>query len=221
MKRRRRGGRGAALEALLLPDPAEPDPLMHLLLENPWPGAIAMAVLAAGLFWGAGQVRSFGLLFGAAGAILIALAWPVVALLVETPRELGIALTRRLVHATAPPDPQTISRLLSGNATLHGPNGRRWATPARLHAAVGAIPRGQQVARHWITQVEAERTAPDRIIAFVAVTSFRDASAPYGGEVVRSNWRIRWQETAPGRWRAMQLQWLELNHRPPTQGLVP
>src|SRR5690242_15805629 len=91
---------------------------MDLLFSPPWYYPAVLLAVAAVVFW-TGNRRLDKTMKNVGGSlVLLALAWAVVAYLVQTPRERAVAHTKSLIHAYAAHDWPKFQSLLDPGTTL-------------------------------------------------------------------------------------------------------
>jgi hypothetical protein len=192
-----------------LPPTDWPDPplLNRLLLENPWPLAIAFAAVAVVMFLVAGRRDDHRLRNLA--AVPAGLAVGVIALggMVTTEREQLEARTRALAEAVAEPfDLDAVRELTTEDARLLKWNREQMIAIAR-HAADRVTIDGYTVT-NLMAHPESDRYGRTYIAAFGRAESSRR-----GGGRFKTSWMLRWRRGDDGAWRLSEVEDVEVNNR--------
>jgi hypothetical protein len=202
------------------PPPLPPGPLWErLILENPWPTAGVLAVLAVAALVLLSRVeggrRVVGVPVPTAVAALLVLAGCIVlavGMAVTTDREELRAGTQRLVDATAARDLETLDRLLASEARLH--------LPLRSQGLPGpVVPREQimtlveevlgrryPLKEHRTMEVQAALDGPR-----IARTQVRVRVVPEAWQIPHTSWwRVDWRREEHGGWRVIGIEPLDI-----------
>lgn len=202
------------------PPPLPPGPLWErLILENPWPTAGALAVLAVAVLALMSRVdggRAVGRIpvrtILAAGLVVAGGAIMAVGMSVTTDREQLRAGTASLVDATAAQDMERLEVLLAPGAQLHVP----------LRVPIGAgptVPREQIFAlvedvlgrryplkEHRVMEVQATLDGQR-----VGRTQVRVRVVPEATQFPHTSWwRVDWVRGDDGRWRVLGIEPLDI-----------
>ncbi|MCL4221464.1 MAG: hypothetical protein KJZ65_08835 [Phycisphaerales bacterium] len=174
----------------------------RFLLENPWPAIILLSLLGTALLllFNARASLKPGLI---AGGLLLALAggFYLTSTMVTTPREQIKQATRELVGAAARVNLPELDRLLSDELTVRVTRLSRSAGKRETMQAVETILGSQhRVREHSILETQATLDGPrlGRTQVRVRVTS------DYGP--LLSWWRVDWELTPDGQWRARRIE---------------
>lgn len=196
-------------------EPFTDPPLMQrLLLEQPWPAAIALLAVAVGLTMAGRRRKQRGLRLVAwvlailAGGI-VGLAWQV-----QTPREHIIDRTHQLLAATeAPLDMDSLDNWLEPGAVVTGPDGSVWMQREQIDQRLQWIDRRRAVDAHEIRRLEAmaDRSGYGRV-GLELGTSLQRASR-YGP--IRTTWQLHWRRDDNGQWRVYEIECVSLHGRDP------
>lgn len=196
-----------------------PPPLWQAwLFENPWP--LVVALLAAAVVLRVVSTRRETpwrgrLGWAALGAVLLAGGVYLSTAIVETDRERLIDRTRQLVAATAPIDAGALDGLIARGAVVAGPDGSPWVVYDDIRDELEAAVQRHGGFDHAIRGLAAEAVNKARGRSLLSLsTTTGDLGVP-----IRTRWLITWRREGDGRWRVMEIRWLEFRGRPPTRGL--
>ncbi len=194
----------------------DPPTLAYLFLERPLSLSLALLGVAVVLAILARRRNRPRLLIGAGAALILAAGVWALAAAVTTDRERVMQRTEALLQATAPLDTAALGDLLDPAATLRGPDGSVWLERESLLAALALSLERWQVETQDVRNLQAgvgdRNDAASRV---EARTSFREGS----GLPVRTTWQLQWRRDADGRWRVIDVQWLEFQGRTPQEGM--
>ena len=201
----------------------QPNPLQHFLLEQPWPVALTLLIVAAILFsvgaqrrQGKWQLAALGVAALAGG--VVALAWAV-----TTDRQRVIAATDELLAATEGElDTAALDRLLAPDVVLTGPGGQVWLESEAIGAALRRAAERYGPVSHSVRQRQVgARDGRGRVELELRTELAGGVGGGAGGGVpVRSSWTLVWLET-PGGWVVDQIEWRELQQRTPERAWLP
>ncbi|MCP3903451.1 MAG: hypothetical protein GY715_07420 [Planctomycetes bacterium] len=185
--------------------------MTHYLFENPYPLAIALAVIGLAIGWK-------GMLDGRAGPLKIApvplvLALAVVAtgLLVVTAGERGRAVVRSFVDAVVEDDLVGADAKLARNVTAHLGSARNVGHDrAFIMSGLSRLVDRFEIEDNSITRLDAlEQTSTSATLHLTCWTE----SESWG--TTRSQWQVEVREQADGAWLIQRLTCLSVNDRPP------
>ncbi|NNM86513.1 MAG: hypothetical protein HKL96_12255 [Phycisphaerales bacterium] len=187
-----------------------PQSLARLLFENHWLLWGGLCIAAAALTWRGLTNANVRLRNVGAFAVLAVIAWVLVALLVQTPRERLIACHENLVEAAQQKQTDIIIRELSPDVRFG-----RWnfsdiqRTLAQRLASIN-------ITHNYIRLLKVHITGQTAVSNMNVWTDTRN----FGGPII-SYWRFHWQDQpAPGNWRMTQIQLLRINNTPMPPGSV-
>jgi hypothetical protein len=198
----------------------EPPLWENLLLENPWPLALTLVVVAMGLLWhGITRDDKRARRLSPVAAVAAVAIWTT-ATFTTTTREILIDRTEQLVRATQPPrDVATLTALFDPQARVLGARGDLWMRSGdKVARELARSCDLFDVRGHWLRMRGAEVTGPDRgRTRFVVNTSLGGA---FAGRPVRTQWLLTWKQASDGQWYISTVQWLDLQGGDPPQGIV-
>jgi ABC-type transport system involved in cytochrome bd biosynthesis fused ATPase/permease subunit len=186
----------------------EPPLWSYLLLEQPWPLAIAMLGLAVVLLVLGVRLQRGWFQIAAGVALLLAVVVVGVAWSVTTEREAVWHRTEALVAATAPLDQQVIDGTIQPTAEvvlLHGP------TLGEFQQFRSALNRSK-IDSQTIRNIEAGVEGEERAVTSVSVVTM--LSQPAVGRPIPSQWRLHWQRDG-GEWQVSEIVLTSWQGRPP------
>jgi len=198
----------------------EPPLWENLLLENPWPLALTLVVVAMGLLWhGVTRDDKRARRLSPVAALAAVAIWTA-ATFTTTTRETLIDRTEQLVRATQPPrDVATLTALFDPQARVLGASGDLWMQSGdKVAAELARSCDTFDVQGHWLRMQGADMTGPDRGRSlFVINTSL---GGTFAGRPVRTEWLVTWKQASDGQWRVLTVQWLDLQGSDPPPGIV-
>jgi len=199
------------------PDNWPSPPASAMVFEDPWVLAIALLVIAAGLFFFSGRRHLQRL---AAIPVTLAVLVVVAAFTVQTDREQMIAGTYGMVNTLETPgDVGAFADYLAETITFEA----RGRTVDRDKAAIVGI--GERTLSryappsHTITDIKVEQLGPSEGVTYMAVISNLAGDA-YDG-YVKTKWLLYWRIDDDGNWRIDRIVWRSLNDKPANPRLVP
>ncbi len=210
--RRLTAGRFTDFWKIAMPDSARSGFLTSFVLENPWPLAVFLTIVAATIFWVAVQrddrriLIPAGITF-AVGAIILA-----VGLLVETSGEAAANQTRNFVAAASDGRIDEMLANLDPDATLHVGRIERPGLPVEdLRRMIDALGSRHRIEQNTITLLNSVGTGPnDALVELACLT--RTASSL---GTVPSRWILEW-ERGSGRWLIRSITAVSIAGRTPT-----
>lgn len=179
-------------------------PLIHWTLENPWPLAAALGVLAAIAWRGRprwGVRRSTRIVAAALGMALLTVA---TALTIETAGERVDRLTRSLVEAAVAGDDAAVGALLADDLVLIVGTDRTGLTRDDLLDRVPAL--DDLVVSNALREVDGVGLPGNRAESVFAQTTSLSVGYP-----TPNAWRCRWRHETDGEWRVYELVWEKWN----------
>lgn len=187
---------------------AAPPVLERWFLESPWLPAIALAAVAALVFF---ILRSRGegrrAVLGAAAPLLLATAMIVLSMLITTEREKLAARTEELISATAAADLDRLAPMLAEDVALSLLGSTRDETKSGILGLVQKYPGGMfPVEEHSVHEITAQvdRAGGGKTLCRARVVV---QGVPNG-----SWWRIGWRKNAAGEWTAVHIEALHIGY---------
>lgn len=190
----------------------------QLFLEDPTPLLLGLVLITL-VLWilakrrGDRRLGRGAMVAAGIGILIFLLAW-----FVETTREHLMDRTRFAVQATAPLNMTAIRSVMSPQVELVGPSGATWISNGRLldyvETAVGRMP----IEEHDVLAINAREDAPGEATSGIKV---RTRAAAFGGLPVQTHWEFRWEKDAAGRWRIVQVRFVEFQGRQPARNMLP
>lgn len=190
------------------PELPAPPILEKWFLESPWLPALALAAVAALLFFilrSRNQPRQAAM--GAGVPLLIAAAMIVLSLLVTTEREELAARTKELISATAAADLDRLAPMLAEDVGLSLLGTARNETKSGILGLVQRYPGSMfPVEEHSVHEITAhvDRAGGGRTICRARVVV---QGVPNG-----SWWRVGWRKNAAGQWTAVHIEALHIGY---------
>lgn len=196
----------------------QPAPIWQdLLFHSPLPLVVVLLAVAGVLRVLASRRRNPKFNYGAMTAVLVAVGVFLLAHFVETDHERLAARTRQLIQATAPLDAAALDELLAQGVVLTGPGGQAWLREDQIRGELERTIQRFPIKEQAIRSLGAEVTSANRGLTLVALATTMQESL-YGAPI-RSLWLLHWRRDADGPWRVAEIQWLEFQHQPPSEGL--
>ncbi len=186
---------------------------LESVLSNPWPVAVVLVIVAAGLH-AAGQrrLRRTALVVGLLAVVVVAAAFAI-----ETDTEAAERRSRALVAATAPLDLPEFSARLSPQVRLLGPDGALWLDGKQLLARLESLTTSATLDQRVVDlTVDPAGGDPDQR---TATLELRTHTSTLAGVPLRSSWALTWRRGGGG-WLLTDAQWLRFNQKPPPRELL-
>lgn len=156
---------------------------MDLLFAPAWYYPVVLLLVAVAVFW-TGNRRLDKTLKNVGGAlILLAFAWALVAYLVQTPKERGLAQTKGLIRAFEARDWPKFQSLLDPGTTLAS-YGNRDMIVAAARKSVD----DPGVKEVYILSSEAQQAGPHVTVTTTVATTLERL----GGQPIRSTWQFEY-----------------------------
>jgi hypothetical protein len=213
MQKMRESGSAIHLSGTMLPQ--SPPMLTRWLFENPWPLAIALALVGAVLLVRWLGDRSRPLLAGGGVAIVLAVAALLVGGVVTTPGEHAEAVVRRLVgHAERAETDAAVALFAEGAVLNYGRRENPGTAIEDIRRALSALE-----GRHRIESNRVRRLAAvtlDEETGEVELSCSTTTSS--SSQAVPTDWIVRVRRI-DGEWRIDRLTFERLFMNPPTPGV--
>jgi hypothetical protein len=199
-----------------MPDPPRVDLFTRFVLENPYPLAAVLAVLALGLAWMGLREQRVRHLQIAGGVAVLAAIVLLTGLIVTTSAEHGKAVTRQLVHHAVNAEAAQAMSLFSHDAAL--------SVGSPRNPGVGI-----DVIRRQIERLDGHyRIRSNRITSMKAYSESRDAArvdmtcwteVEGGGGPTPSQWILRIERQPDGEWLITRITAVSIARQTPTHSL--
>ncbi len=196
------------------------DVLQRFVFEQPWPLAIALAIVSAAVNVAGQRKRSKAMRRGSMAVAVVAGAVLALGYTLETGNEAVERHTHGLIDATAPLDLAAFQDLLADDARLLGADGDIWITGdeivARLDNRVADLELDQRITGLTVQPV------PGQPGQRRAELDLRTKTVNTGGLPLLTSWSLLWQRDAddPRVWRLLDARWLRFNQNPPTRDMI-
>ncbi len=204
----------------------DPPLFSKLLLEDVLATVFVLLIIGVGVLLTAHRRRQIKRAYYGGGFVLAAgLVW-LVATLVETSREQMMGRCRQMITATAPYDHNQLEELFDPDVTLHGPLGRQWKSSRFvLLRGLKLVVDRHKVEGSRIVTLTGKLAKPADGGEFQYGQTFvhlrTELVASTYDRAPSSQWLFTWRKGKDTPWRIIEVQWLRVDGREPTQGLAP
>lgn len=195
-----------------MPDPPASSLLTRYVLENPWPAALLLLLIAAVITW---RQLNGGTLRGLAVAALVAVLGIAVALVgvfVQTPGEHAVKAARALVADAERGRAAAISGHFEPEAVI---NFGSVTSPAFdrsvINRAITSLASENRITSNQVTRLRGYTADPRTGV--VHLSCITETASSYGP--VPSHWVIQFRLQADGSWQVDRITCLEVAGRPP------
>ena len=188
------------------------DLLTRYVLENPWPLAVLLLAVAAGLAWTGLQAVDRRRVIAAGVVALTAAGVMAAGKAVVTPGEHARGVVMAVVDAAVAADVGTAAAALADDVSLslgsqNNPGFARDAIVRRLDGLAGRY----RIQSNRITKLDAETVTPDRgVVQLACLTELKLGFGP-----VPTSWIIQVDRQSDGSWKISHVTWVKLATRTP------
>jgi hypothetical protein len=192
-----------------MPEPPDVGFIDHWILENPWPGALALFVVAIVIGWTALVQGRLKRLPAALALTAASTAMVVAGLLIDTSGERSEAVTRQFVEAVVGRDSNAAIALLAGDATFAFDSPRNPGHDMTyIKQQLRRVLEQFTISGNTITRLDGYAVSSTQGEAHLACIT----DAGYGPTL--SKWVVQVRPNARGEWEITRLTCVEVNNRP-------
>lgn len=193
----------------------DPPFLEHYLFENPWPGCIALVVVALAIVFTQRGGLSRKMMIITSSILVAAGGLYLTAMLVMTEREELVQVMKEFARRAEEDNIESLRPMFDSNAVLTDENGKVIITAGLLFSALESTVQGHGLTRHAINDAKAEMRSKNTAQTWIRVST---KVAADGGSHP-TEWLIQWRRDK-NQWKVTEMRWLTYRGMSPPTNLI-